>query len=249
MDLPALTWAFLALAAFLTGLSKTAIPGINTVSVALAAALLPAKASTGLILLLFMVGDIFALAMYRKHAHWPTLLGMIPAVLLGLLAGVLFLAQATDSGVKQLIGAILLAALCVTFWQRHTQQRAGAVSSQRGSRARRLGYGALAGFTTTVANAGGPMMSMYFLAARFDVKAFLGTAAWFFAVVNLCKLPFSLGLGIITPDSLAVASFLAPAVVIGAFLGRFLAGIISQTVFDRLVGVTTLLGALYLLLD
>lgn len=111
MDITLFSWALLALAALLTGLSKTAVPGINTVAVALAAALLPAKASTGLILLLFMVGDVFALAMYRKHAHWPTLLGMIPAVLTGLLAGVAFLAQATDNGVKQLIGVILLLAL------------------------------------------------------------------------------------------------------------------------------------------
>ncbi len=248
MDITLFSWALLALAALLTGLSKTAVPGINTVAVSLAAALLPAKASTGLILLLFMVGDVFALAMYRKHAHWPTLLGMIPAVLTGLLAGVAFLAQATDNGVKQLIGVILLLALGITVWQRRTQQKPDRAISSARSRTRIAGYGFLAGFTTMVANAGGPMMGLYFLAYRFDVKAFLGTAAWFFALVNLAKLPFSIGLGIITPSNLGTAALLAPAVVVGAFLGRSLVRVLSQALFDRLVMIMTLIGALYLLL-
>ena len=92
------------------------------------------------------------------------------------------------------------------------------------------------------------MMGLYFLASRFDVKAFLGTAAWFFSLVNLAKLPFSIGLGIITPSNLGTAALLAPAVVVGAFLGRSLVRVLSQALFDRLVMIMTLIGALYLLL-
>ena len=56
----------------IVGLSKTALPGINTISIAIFAAVLPAKASTGALLLVLIVGDICALWSYRRHADWPT---------------------------------------------------------------------------------------------------------------------------------------------------------------------------------
>jgi uncharacterized membrane protein YfcA len=110
-------------------------------------------------------------------------------------------------------------------------------------------YGTLAGFTTMVANAGGPVMSMYLLAARFPVQQFLGTAAWFFLAVNLAKTPFSVALGLIGPDSLVLDLLLAPAVVVGALVGRRIARRIDQAVFDRLVLTLTVVSAGYLLLQ
>lgn len=90
---------------------------------------------------------------------------------------------------------------------------------------------------------------MYFIAARFEVKAFLGTAAWFFAIVNVAKLPFSIGLGLITPPGLVIVAVLLPAVVAGAFAGRAIAYRIPQRRFDRLVIALTIAGAIYLLLS
>ena len=111
----------------------------------------------------------------------------------------------------------------------------------------RAGYGTLGGFTTMVANAGGPVMSMYFLAARFEVKAFLGTAAWFFAIVNIAKLPFAVGLGLLTPQTLLIDLVLVPAVLVGGAIGRLIANRIDQTLFERIVFVLTVVAALYLL--
>ena len=98
-----------------------------------------------------------------------------------------------------------------------------------------------------VANAGGPVMSMYFLASGFRVMAFLGTAAWFYALVNLTKLPIMFGLGLITPATLLMDLVLVPAVLVGAFGGRLIAGRINQTWFERIVIALTIVGALYLL--
>src|SRR5699024_12580628 len=65
---------------------------------------------------------------------------------------------------------------------------------------RRAIYGLLGCFPTLVANAGGPVMTMYFSAMRLPVLTFLGTAAWFFAIVNTLKLPFSASLGLFSPE-------------------------------------------------
>ena len=110
------------------------------------------------------------------------------------------------------------------------------------------GYGSLGGFTTMVANAGGPVMSLYFLSMRMPVVTFLGTAAWFFAVVNLIKLPFSLGLGLVSSATLATDLVLAPLVLIGGGIGATIAPRIPQRLFDGIVLALTILSALALIL-
>lgn len=247
--LPALMWALLGLAALLVGISKTAIPGINTVSIAIFAAVLPARASTGALLLLLIVGDVFALLSYRRHADWHTLVRLIPAVVAGVALGAVFLAFADDGSVRRVIGVILLLVITFTLWQRARPAGARAGAGSGAGPVTRSSYGALGGFTTMVANAGGPVMSMYFLAARFPIKAFLGTAAWFFAVINLAKVPVSVGLGLITPGTLVLDALLAPGVVIGALIGRRIATRMKQSTFDWAVIVCTVLGAVYLLVS
>lgn len=247
-ELPAYAWALLALAAVIVGFSKTALPGINTVSIAIFAALMPARESTGALLILLIVGDIFAVWSYRKHASWPTILRLAPAVIGGMILGAIFLGLADDAWVRRVIGAILMLVVLFTVWQRWISQRSAVPSSAASGRAASIGYGSLSGFTTMVANAGGPVMSMYFLAAKFPVKEFLGTAAWFFAIINVTKLPFSVGLGLIDGGSLLLDALLIPGVIAGAFAGRWVAGRVPQKVFESAVLVVTVLGALYLLL-
>lgn len=235
-------WALLALSAFIVGFSKTALPGANTVSIAVFASLLPARESTGALLLLLIVGDAFAVWTYRRHADWATLARLAPAVVAGVILGVVFLAFAGDASVRRVIGAILLVLVAITLWLRYRHGAAPAAGPLA-----RTGFGSLAGFTTMVANSGGPVMSMYFIAARFPVKAFLGTAAWFFAIINLFKVPFSIGLGLITAPSVVLDLLLVPGVIAGAFLGRWVAGRIDQRAFEYGVLALTVLGALYLI--
>ena len=244
-ELTLLSWALLASGAIVVGVSKTALPGAATLAVAIFAAVLPARQSTATLLVLLIVGDALALLLYRRHADWPTLLKLAPAVAAGLVLGAFFLALADDTGVRKTIAIILLVLVAVTLWLRRKRDASALVGS--GGRVVRAGYGTLGGFTTMVANAGGPVMSLYFLAARFEVKAFLGTAAWFFAIVNIAKLPFAIGLGLLTPQSLLIDLVLVPAVLIGAFIGRLIADRINQVVFERIVFALTIVAALFLL--
>jgi len=241
IDLPLWAWALLALGALIAGLGKTAVPGASTVSVVLLASVLPARTSTAAMLLLFIVGDVFALTAYRRHADWRTLLRLAPAVIAGLLVGAAFLALAADGLVRRTIATILLVMIAITLWRRWRSRTAA------GGRLAAAGYGSLAGFTTMVANSGGPVMSMYFLATRTPVKVFLGTSAWFFAIINIVKVPFLAGIGLITPQLLLLDLVLAPGVVIGALIGIRIAKRMPQQLFDRLVIVLTIVGSVYLL--
>lgn len=245
-ELGILAWAALALGAAVVGMSKAALPGVNTIAIALFAAALPAKQSTGALLVLLIVGDVFALLIHRRHARLRALLPLIPAVIVGILLGTAFLAFADNTWTKRVIGVILLLVIAVTLWRRRTERRGD--TRPPGGRMMGVSYGALGGFTTMVANAGGPVMSMYFLAMRFPMREFLGTAACFFAAVNIAKLPFSIGLGILTVPTLLVDAVLVPAVVLGAWLGKMLLTRMNQRFFDVAVIVVTILGAVYLLI-
>lgn len=245
-DLAWYGWALLGVAAVVIGMSKTALPGAGVLAVATFAAVLPAKQSTGTILLLLITADLFAVTMYRRHANWRALARLAPAVLAGVLLGVVFLAFADDAWVKRVIGVILLAVVAVTLLRGRLSGGAGAPGSHRFAAAT---YGTLAGFTTMVANAAGGVMSMYFLAVRFPVKEFLGTAAWFFFLVNVSKVPFSVALGLIAPPGLVIDALLVAPVVAGALVGRRIADRLDQRLFGRLVIAFTIVGAVYLLVS
>ena len=223
-------WCLLVVAAIAVGIAKTALPGAATLAVALFAAVLPARASTGALLILLLVGDVVAL---RR---------LVPGVVLGLVLGAGFLTLAGDRATAVLIGALLLVLIAVTL----TLMRRAGTSVARG-RTSRLLYGTLSGFTTMTANAGGPVMTMYLLASRFAVAPFLGTTAWFFFAVNVVKLPLSIGLGVIRVETLRLNAVLAPVVIVSALAGRRLAIRMNQNLFDRLVTALTVVSAGYLI--
>ncbi len=276
--LPTLTataWILLMVVAALCGIAKTALPGAATIAVALCTIALPAKESTGAILLMLMTGDLLAVWSYRRDADFHMLRRLVPAVLAGVGAGALFLHLASNDSTRRLIGAVLLLLVTITLLQRRAAGRrrpddAPATQIQvestpspvppeattvpeapttpvAGSRLARLIYGSLAGFTTMVANAGGPVTSMYFLACRYPVKAFLGTTAWFFFLVNLVKLPFSLSAGLVNTTTLSLTAICAPVVVGAALAGRRLAEHMDQRVFEPIIIVLTIVSTLPLL--
>ena len=239
-QLTAVGWTIVVVAALLVGFSKTAIGGITMVAVAMFALVLPTKDSTGAILLLLLTGDLVAIWAYRKHVDWRLIVRLILPVLIGIGLGAVFLAMVDDVVLKRTIGAILLVLLVAGFWREKLRPHQPAVGAA---------YGGLAGFTTMVANAGGPPMNLYLLAAGYDKWRFLGPSAWFFFVVNMTKLPVSIGLGIIRPELVALAAVLVPLVLVGTWIGRIVIKRIDQQLFERLVNVFVALSAVYLLLS
>ena len=219
----------LIVAALLTGLAKTAIPGLASIAAALYALVLPAKESTGMMLVLLLAGDLLAIWTYRRDADFKLLRRLVVSVLTGVVAGAIFM---------RFVSQVML-----TIWQRRRK-----LTNIPANKPMRAIAGALAGFTTMVANAGGPVTSMYFLACKFSVKTFLGTTAWFFFLVNLSKLPFTISLGLIQPQHLQIAAFLVPIVLFGALVGRALAKRLTLAVFEPLVIITTIISTLPLLL-
>jgi uncharacterized protein len=240
-------WATLILAAFMTGLSKTGIVGLSTLSVAIFALALPARESAGVVLLLLISADIVAVTVYRRHAVWSHLIRLFPWAGLGIVLGFLAVGRIDDTQVRRLIGVILLLIVVLQWWRQRQSRRNPDEQRVPESLWFAATVGIAAGFTTMVANAAGPIMVLYLLAMRLPKMEFIGTAAWYFFLLNCFKVPFSYGLGLINPASLGIDLRLAPVAIAGALSGRAIIPYINQRLFELLALVFTLLAALRLL--
>ena len=235
-------WALLLLGALSVGLSKTGIPGLSMLFVAVFADIVTARASTGVMLPLLIIGDVFAVSSYRQHLVWSHVWRLFPWTLGGVLAGWFALGKLNDLWTGRLIGMILFGMLAFHFWRKRATQSPGEQKSND-SWWLAVASGLLAGFCTMVANAAGPVMTIYLLAMRLPKLEFMGTAAIFFLLLNWAKVPFMVNLGMINATSLQLNLWLAPAVVLGAVSGRWLAGKISQRWFEMVTLGLTVIAA------
>ncbi len=241
-------WALLALGAFGVGLSKTGLAGLSILSVSVFANILPAKQSTGIILPVLICADVVAVTAFRRHADWKHLIRLFPWAGLGVGLGFVALHRVDDAQVSLLIGVIVLV-LVTLQWARSRRASDTDSGDVPHNPAFAATMGVLAGFTTMVANAAGPVMVLYLLASRLERFEFIGTSAWFFFAVNLFKVPFSVSLGLINPHSLPLDLILGPFAVLGALSGRMVLRHLNQKLFERFALSFTLLAALRLLYE
>lgn len=252
-----LVWFAVVAAAVLIGLDKSFLPGAGILGLGILANVIPAKQASGTSLALLIVADWMAIWLYRRDVDWGTLRRLLPNVAFGIVLGAGFLFVADDTVTRRTIGVILLVFIGVNvaaILRRRRGANPAAVGADpaedatgRRVLARRVGYGGLAGFTTMVANAGGPVTSLYFMSEGFAVMRFLGTTAWFYLIVNLVKVPFSLSLGMIGPATLGRVVAMVPVIGLTVVVGRRLAGRLDRGVFNTLVVILTVVSAVELL--
>jgi len=243
------TTLFVAMMAIglLVGITKTAIGGLGLLSAALITQIMPAKESTGVLLILLLTGDLFATQAYKKHVEWKFLKTLIWPVIIGIAAGAFFLSHSTDSSLKRTIGwvVVLLVALypATQYWQRHNEDL-----STRFPRTLQIFLGSTAGFMSMIANAGGTPMTIYLLLRKNSVLNFLGNTSWFFFILNLTKLPFTFSLGLLNQNSIQYLLPAIPMVAIGAILGKRIISRIDQKIFQNITLVSAAAVGLKLIL-
>lgn len=238
-------WAVLILCAMVIGVSKSGLPGIGILAIVWLPSVMPARASTGLILPLLIAGDIFAVAYLGRHAVWRHLWKLLPCAVIGVVIGYLLLARVNDRQLRPIIGGIILFMLALGAWR--NRKSAGETGIPDGWWFA-VPMGLAGGITTMLANAAGPIMIVYLLAMRLPKEAFVGTAAWYFLLINTFKVPFSAHLGLINAESLGFNLLLLPAILLGNLLGMKLLKRLPEKGFNMAVQVFALLGAVKLLL-
>ena len=241
-------WLCAALGAFMVGVSKAGITGLSILSIALFNFVFPSsKQASGLVLPLLIFGDCVAVFAYRRHTQWRFLWRLFPWTGAGVVLGYLALGRISDHSAKTLIGGIIVGLVALSYWWRFKADPAE-TSPNPVHWVLAAIIGITVGFITLIANAAGPLMALYLVAMRLPKLQYVGTAAVFFMMLNLFKVPFMVDLGLITTQSFGFNLALAPAVLLGAWLGRWLVRHINQGLFEQMVLALSGLGGLLLLL-
>jgi uncharacterized protein len=244
--------AVFALVGFIIGFSKTSVGGLAAIAVAIAALAMPAKESTAAILAVLITGDVVAVSLFGRHVDWSLLRRLIPAVVPGLVLGTLFLSVVSDDVLRRSIGVMLLVLVGLQLrlgQRRRSRPRVEGRPSRVDHPVTSGVTGAAAGFTTMTANAAGAVMTLYFVAMGVEKSRFIGSIAWFFLGVNLAKVPFSVGLGLMAWDDIGRAVLVFPLVVVGGFTGRALVRRLAQHQFETAVLLGSAAAAVVLIVS
>lgn len=243
-DATVTTLLLAGLGAACLGFSKTGFPGLAIVNVLLVAELFGAKNSIGIILPMLVLCDLLVLPLFWRHATWRQVWPLVPVTFLSIAGAAWLLGQIPDLTARRVIGAIILLMLALQVlrgWRRDF------LASLPDSRLFRWATCVLVGVSTTLANAAGPVYSIYALARRLPKMEFLGIGARFFLLVNLFKVPFLGHLELINAESLRLNLLLLPALLIGILCGRRLIRHVPQRLFELLLYFFSLVAGVRLL--
>lgn len=245
MDFELWRWGMFALAALIIGLSKSGVPGLGILNVAIFQILLDAKEAVGFGLPLLVIGDLCSMVIYRRHAEWKHVLRLIPWAVVGVVIGWLTLGAMEANQARMVISLVLAAMLILhVVRQKWPTLMSEALPHSYGAAAT---IGVIAAFVSTLANAAGPIMILFLLSMRLPKMAFMGTSVYFFTFLNLFKVPFLHQQGLVNWGSLEANLKLLPFVIGGSVLGYFFAKRISQVWFERIAFWLTVAAVGYML--
>lgn len=235
-----INWALVAFAAFIIGLSKSGIKGIEMMNITIMAIVFGGKASTGVVLPLLCLADIMAVKYYHRHAQWSYFRKLLPWIVAGVLLGVYFGKDMNEIYFRKVMAVIIMLTVAIMIMLEISKN-----VSIPNNKLFVAAMGLTAGFTTMLGNLGGAFSNVYFLATRLVKNDFIGTAAWIFLVINFFKLPFQIIYWKnITPASLRIDIYLIPAMIAGFLAGLAIVARIKENSYRRIVFVLTLIGAL-----
>ncbi|SHG57185.1 sulfite exporter TauE/SafE family protein [Flagellimonas flava] len=238
-----IAWILAATATFLMGISKAGLKGLSIFNVTLLALAFGARKSTGLIIPLLIVGDIFAVIYYNRHTQWKYILKFLPWMLGGILLGAFIGKDLPESEFKLGMVIVIFISLGVLVWW---DKRKSTHIPTHWLFAGPIGI--MAGICTMIGNLAGAFTNIFFLAMRLPKNEFVGTAAWLFFITNLFKLPFHIFVWkTITWETLLIDIKLLPAIFLGLLTGVMVVKMITEKNYKRFILIVTAIGAIAIL--
>jgi len=237
-------WILAAVAAAGIGVGKSGLAGMSLVHVLIFAFLFGARDSTGVVLPMLLVGDVFAVRIFHQHAQWVYVRRMLPPACLGVVVAAIVMRGLSEAVFKPIIGVTILILTTLQVVRLYKPEWFGNLPHATWFA---WTIGLIAGGATMLANAAGPIFMIYCLAVALPKFELVGTSAWFFFIINAFKVPFSVALGLIHGQTLLLNAVLSPAILAGMFIGRWLTLHIPQRLFDGLLLVFAAVAALRLI--
>lgn len=226
--------------ALLLGMAKTGVHGAGMLSVPLLAIAFGGKASSGLMLPMLLVADVFGVWYYHRHASFRHLKILFPWAAVGIIAGSVAGNFITEEVFRIIMAFTIFSSLIIMVWM-----ETGGKEKIPDSIILGIVAGFLGGFTSMIGNLAGTVMAVYFLSMKLPKNNFIGTAAWFFLVINWFKVPFHVWVWhTINKDSWLLALALVPIILGGAYLGIILVKKMNDRTYRWFIVGMTLVAAM-----
>lgn len=197
--------------------------------------------AVGITLPLLMVGDAFAMRFYWREWDMALLKLMLPSAIVGIVMGTLLLVALPDQLLRYLLGVFTLGVIAYKLLSDSLRQVQYTPRRWHGYFA-----GWSSGFTSALANLGGPPVTAYLLLQKLQPVAFVGTLTLFFTIVNLLKLPGFLAADLIDIPQLIRILWVVPIIPLGVWVGRSIIDRFPRVLFERFMIVLLFIAALML---
>jgi uncharacterized protein len=233
-------------AVILVGLAKGGFAGLVMLAMSLLALVMNPVQAAALMLPILIAQDVVTLWAYRKTYDGEALRVLLPGALIGAALGAVTAAYVSEPAVRVVIGLV-----ATLFAANHFLGFARRLAETQAARGRTAGYlcGLVSGFTSHVSHAGGPPFQVWMLPRRCPRDVLVGTTTWYFALLNLFKLPLFIGVGQLDARLALTALALMPVAIASTLLGIWL---VRRTPVERFYGIIhllMLLGGLKLLYE
>jgi uncharacterized membrane protein YfcA len=243
-DLNSIQIILIALVAILIGMAKTGVHGAGMLAVPILAIVFGGQLSSGIILPMLLLADVFGVWYYHRHASWHHLKLLFPWAAAGVVLGAVTGNYINDQVFKLIMATTIIVSLILLVWLEHF----GTMKSVPGKKSFAIATGITGGFTSMVGNLAGSVMGVYLLSMRLPKNAFIGTTAWFFIVVNAFKVPFHVFVWhTIKLDTMYFGLITLPLIILGAWLGILIVRQLSDTMYRWFIIMMTLVAVVGML--
>ena len=251
---PVLFWLFVAAAVMIQGISKSGFAGgAGVLSLPLMMLVMPVDKVAASLLPLLILLDMNAIYHHRRNKDWRVIRQIYLPSIVGIVLGAMVWWWVGKAGVETYGGYIKrfvgVMAILLAFY---ILAKEASLKWVRGRKAGPgIGWiaGIFAGFSSTIAHAAGPIVSLFVFSQDLGKTLFVGTVAWAFTLINLTKLPFYVAVGLVDFSVLRFDLFMVPLVPVGSYLGKWMHHRVSESVFNRIIMALTLLAGVQLLFN
>jgi len=234
-----------AIVGLLIGMAKVGINGLGMIAVPLLALIFGGRLSTGVMLPILIMADIFGTIYYHRHAQWTHLVRLLPSAVVGVILGTYVGQFIDDEWFKTIMGIIIFLSVGILLWLEKSKSRNIPDGPWFA-----IMIGVLLGFTTMIGNLAGAVMSLYLLVMHMPKNKFIGTVAWFFIIINVIKIPFHVFVWhTIEWNTLLLDLTLLPVVALGAYLGIKVVKGISDKGYRYFIILVTVVAALVMIIN
>jgi uncharacterized membrane protein YfcA len=232
----------IAILGFMIGLAKGGFGGLGALLTPILALVLPVASAVGVLLPMLMVGDVFAVYLYWKEWDLDLVRRMLPAGVVGALAGTFLLARLPPDSLRIILGIFALALVAYKLLSdriqavRYTPRRWHAPAA-----------GFFAGVASGMFNNGGPTFSSYLLLQKLKARPFIATSAIYFAILNIIKVPGFFYTGVLDLPLLFSLWWVFLFIPMGIWVARITLTRLRPAVFEWVIIVLLIFSSLWLL--